>query len=621
MKFIKYFAGILLVGVLAACGAGGGNPGSTLGTTSPSTGTTPVTTTTASIADYIFEIDKSTIRNSGSDNVVLTVTALDASRNIVSDVLVNVAVDAGGVFTPNLGNATNATGKYTGFIGIGGNKSNRTINARITVNGIVKVATVAVIGTKISVTPVPAVPQPGQTVTLNIKVEDAGGIGIAGTAVNLSGSLGASGAVVTDLSGNASVVVTAPLAGSYVAIASASGETFSLPISVVAPGGGSVVTIPNAVGPFSGAVLLPNPTTIAPNIAGSSLNRSVLTTKFIRSDNTTIANMRVRFQIMPDALGAGEFISTGDTIVYSGVDGIATADYVAGLRTSPTNGVKVRACFDYVDFPAGPASAPAGSPSCPNETVGSLTVNSRPLAISIGNFNKLETGLGGIAYVEKFLIQVADASGVAVQDAVVSMSVDITHFGKGTYPGNYYLTGGVPPTASSLNYPTPLDPNVTAPTFTFVSNLPGSSPTQTVTKVVVYAADNVPTPTYDPVTVTPISVPTRVWCVNEDRNRNGFNDVGEDVNQNSRLEPGKSEILLSYVNGNKTDANGQLLVQVSYPQNMGSWLAYTLKATTNVVGSEGTKERAFLTGVLEADVANGSFRTPPFGSGRCIGSN
>jgi hypothetical protein len=587
MKFVKYLAGTALVCLLAACGSGGGSPGSTPGNTSTGTGSTPLSATAASIADYIFEIDKSTIRNSGSDNVILTVTALDASRNIVSDVPVSVAVDAGGVFTPNLGNATNATGKYTGFIGIGGNKTNRNINARITVNGIVKVATVAVIGTKISVTPVPAVPQPGQTVTLNIKVTDSGDIGIAGTTVNLSGSLGAGGSVVTDGSGNATVVVTAPLAGSYVAIASASGETFSLPISVVTPGGGSVVTVPIAVGPFSGAVLLPNPTTIAPNTAGSSVNRSVLTAKFIRSDNTTIANMRVRFQIMPDALGAGEFISTGDTIVYSGVDGIATADYVAGLRTSPTNGVKIRACFDFVDFPAS---------TCPNATDGSLTVNSRPLAISIGNFNKLETGLGGIAYVEKFLIQVADASGVAVPDAVVSMSVDITHFGKGFYEGpqnttsTYSLLGGIPPTLSTLVYST-TGQAISTSTF----------PT--------YSAFEVP------------SGAVRVWCMNEDRSRNGFNDAGEDLNNNNLLEPSKSEVIVSFVNGNKTDANGSMLVQVSYPQNMGGWLAYTLKATTNVVGSEGTKERAFITAVLEGDEANGSFRTPPFGFGRCIDPN
>jgi hypothetical protein len=75
------------------------------------------------------------------------------------------------------------------------------------------------------------------------------------------------------------------------------------------------------------------------------------------------------------------------------------------------------------------------------------------------------------------------------------------------------------------------------------------------------------------------------------------------------------------VSGNKTDLNGQMLVQVSYPQNMGTWLAYTLKATTNVVGSEGTKERAFTTGVLQGDVPNGSFLTAPFGKNRCIDPN
>jgi hypothetical protein len=56
-----------------------------------------------------------------------------------------------------------------------------------------------------------------------------------------------------------------------------------------------------------------------------------------------------------------------------------------------------------------------------------------------------------------------------------------------------------------------------------------------------------------------------------------------------------------------------LLVQVQYAQDKGSWLQYAVKATTAVVGSEGTKERIFNTNVLEADVKNGSFRVSPYG--------
>jgi hypothetical protein len=139
-------------------------------------------------------------------------------------------------------------------------------------------------------------------------------------------------------------------------------------------------------------------------------------------------------------------------------------------------------------------------------------VNSKPLAISIGDFNKLETGLGGIAYVQKFLIQVADSSGLAVPDAVVSMSVDITHFGKGAFGGDYYITGRTPPTRQSLYYPNPsVNDSLTATTATLIV---GASPTGTQTIVVTYSNIDVPQKTYDPVTGVQVTNSV-VWCVNE----------------------------------------------------------------------------------------------------------
>ena len=614
MKFVKLFSLIALVSLISACGGGGGSAGATISGSTTSPITTPTTTATTTvtatvtvatpIADYIIELDKSTIKNSGTDSVVLSVTTLDASRNVVPGVVVSVAVDAGGVFSPTSGLLTDASGKFNGKVSAGGDKTDRVINAVVTVNAIKKTVTFGITGSQISVTPIPAVPKPGETVTLNIKVTDSADIGIANIPVQLSGSAGFSGTQRTDLAGNLTVSSTAPSAGTYLAVVSASGVSVSSPIRVVTPGGG-IVSIPAAVGDFSGANLLANPATIPPNQVGSTTNRAVLTAKFIRADNSTIENMRVRFDIAQPFLGANEFISIGDALAYSNSSGVATAEYVSGQRTSPTNGVSIRMCFDYVDF---------AKSVCPNSRISTLTVNSQPLDISIGNFNKLESIFGGLGYIEKFLIQVADSSGNAVADAVVSVSVDITHFGKGAAFNyqNYYLTGSIPPTADSLNYPLANTPykDVVASVFPFVTSIPGSSPTVTTTVNITYDPSNVPVPSN-----------LSVWCVNEDRNRNGFKDALEDINGNGALEPSKSEIVVSFVNGNKTSAQGQLLVQVTYPQNVGGWLAYTLKATTSVVGSQGSKERSFITGVLEADVPNGSFNTPPYGRRRCIDPN
>jgi hypothetical protein len=289
---------------------------------------------------------------------------------------------------------------------------------------------------------------------------------------------------------------------------------------------------------------------------------------------------------LPPALGAGEAISTGDAVVYSDASGVAEADYIAGTRSSPTNGVSVRACYKATDF--------TSSADCPSQVTATLTVAGTPLSISISDDNKMSKGLGQIAYVKQFLVQVNDAAGVAVKDSIITASVDITHYGKGlwnrTYPlGSVAPSVAIPSLAAALGGPT-------GPAFVAI-------PSSTTAPGVL--------PGFIPATYF------NVWCANEDKNRNGSLDSLEDTNGDGVLQPRKAEIIVSYVSGNKTDQNGQMLIQISYGQNMGGWLAYTLRATTGVAGSEGDASKSYITDVLQPDVENGSFLTPPFGSNAC----
>ena len=102
-------------------------------------------------------------------------------------------------------------------------------------------------------------------------------------------------------------------------------------------------------------------------------------------------------------------------------------------------------------------------------------------------------------------------------------------------------------------------------------------------------------------------------CLNEDLNRNGNLDSGEDANGDGKLTPPKADIVVSYLNGSKTGINGRLAVQVEYPQNVATWLTYKLTVSTNVAGSEGRAERVFVTEFVEGDEKNGSFLTSPYG--------
>lgn len=577
MKLLNYVLGLAVTMALTACGGGGGNPGT--GPLPPASGTnlpnTPV------VSSFVFSLDKSTISNAGGDKAVLTVTALDAARNVMSDVPVSVSVDSG-TYTP-VTKVTDASGQVTGNISIGSDKSNRTIAATIGVAGLsTGAASVAVVGSQISLTAVPATPSPGASVQVAVKATDANGAGIVGAKVQLGGTLGFTQLVSTDTSGNATATLgAAPNAvGTYTVTAVGLGVNASRDIQVVGAGGG----IPDAVGVISSASLAITPNTISPNTVGGTTNRTVLRAVFQNASNQAIQNVRVRFEIVPPGLGSGEQISTGTNVVYSDVSGVAVADYIAGTRSSPTNGVTIRACYGNTDADI------AGACTALNSVTTTMTVAGQPLSITLGDNNELEKGGNNLTYIKKFDVAVADAAGNAVANAIVSASVDITHYGKGQYlfgptAGNYQVTGFTPPNFLTTGTSTQPDPN-----------------------------DNTKTIQREPTLLN-----GRVWCPNEDTNRNGFLDAAEILagDGNDILSPRKADVILSFLGTNTTGINGRATIQVEYPQNVATWLAYSVRVTTNVAGSEGTVVKSYVTTFIIGDDTNGSFLTPPYGVNNC----
>lgn len=515
---------------LAACGGGGGNPGS-------GSGGSGVTTPEA--ASVEFALDKTVITNSGSDSSTLTVTALSSSRNPVANVPVSVTMDSG-VFTP-ASNVTDASGRVTGKIEIGGNRANREIRFNLKAGNQSGSGLVTVTGSQIALTLVPSAPTPGQPVQVTAKVSDVNGAGIASIPVTLAGSvLSAPITAQTDTSGTARFAsFSAPAtAQTYTLQAKASGVEQNEQVIVI---GGGVSQVPDAVGTVSAASLSIVPNTVKPNLDGGNTHVAQLRALFLDKDNRAIPNMRVRFEIVQPGLGAGEAISTGTQAVITNSSGVALAQYIPGTRTSPTNGVNIRICF-------GPSDASIADGKCPDSRPGTLTVANEPVSITIGDNNELEKGANNLTYIKKFDVAVANAAGEAVADAETSVSVDLLRYGFGRYDNakNQHTDGS------------------------------GT-------------------------------------CLNEDLNRNGNLDAGEDANGDGRLTPPKADIVVSYLSGRKTGTNGRVTVQVEYPQNVATWLTYKLTVSSNVAGSEGRAERMFITSFVEGDQSNGSFLVSPYG--------
>jgi hypothetical protein len=590
MRYIKQLLALAFVLLLASCGGGGGCSGTPFGTSggTNSCGSTSATGS-AAVSTVTAMLDKTTINNAGGDKALLTVTVLDGNNNVIGGVPVTVSVSSG-IYSPIT--TTTATtgltaGQVSGNISVGANKGNQNITATVTAGGVSTTIVVAVIGSRITITPLPATPALGASVTANIKATDSNGAGIPFAAITLSGSLGFTGIVTTDSTGSASATISAPgTAGTYTVNAAGVGVTGTASVQVVGGGGGS---IPVVTATISAANLSINPNTIAPNPTGAVTNRAALKAVFQDVSNTPIPNVRVRFDILAPGLGNGEQISTGTTTVYSDSSGIATADYISGTRTSPTNGVSIRACY-------GPDDTSIAGGLCPSSITQTLTVASQPLSVSLSDNNEMSKANSNIDYIKKFVVRVNDSAGVAVPNALVSISVDITHYGKGyNYADPYYIywLNNTSPPVIPLTTP----PDITLDLTTGLNN-------SNIPQLGNYLA-------------FPIVPGARIWCMNEDTNRNGFLDTSEDINGNGKLDPRKADISISYVNGNTTAADGTLVIQVQHGQNVATWLAYTVKVSTNVGGTEGTDQKAYVTNFIQGDETNGSFRTPPYGVGTC----
>jgi hypothetical protein len=578
LRKMKLLVSALTLATLAACGGGGGNPGTSSGSaatpqptasspsptaSSPSpTASAPVLTGDAAVASFVFSLDKVSINNVDTDKSTLTVTALDSNRNVVPGATVTVTIDSG-IYTPIAG-TTGANGQASGTISIGGDKTNRNINATINVAKQNASAVIVVVGSQLSVTPLPATPAPGQTVEVLVSATDSNGAGISGKAIVLSGTLGFSQTVTTNLTGSAKATLAAAPAGvgAYTVIATGLGVSVSKDVQVASGTSG----IPVASGVISAASLAVTPNSISPNTIGSSTTRANLRAVFQNAQNQAVTNVRVRFEIVPPGLGSGEQISTGASTTYSDQSGVAVAEYIPGTRSSPTNGVIVRACYGSTD-------ADIANGACSKSVTASLTVAGQPLSITLGTNNELKKGDNNLTYIKLFDIAVADAAGNPVPNAVLSASVDLTRYGKGGYS---------------------------------FGAVPGSTPP------IAYAYQN------GSLIQTPTAATGRVFCPNEDINRNGFLDVGEDIDGNGILFPRKADIIVSFVGANTTAANGRATIQVQYPQSVATWLEYSVRVTTNVAGSEGTTVKSYITEFVIGDDTNGSFLTPPYGFGSCV---
>lgn len=446
------------------------------------------------------------------------------------------------------GSKTDDKGVVSAEIGGGADPANRTVTVTATSGGIKRTATFQVVGASLSGTPLPAVIEPGAAGRVEFLLKNVNASAMVGQAIVVNGVDGVDVNGKTDSNGKFVYNYTAPAVTGDASIKATAGGVSNTQTVQVQASGAGA--IPPAAIAVQSPSIAASPSVVAVN-TGSTSNQAELRALFLGAGNAPVKNVRVRFDLAGDANSIGGTLTAGTNVVYSDASGIASTAYVPGSRFSPTNGLTVRACWSVNDFAAG--TCPTNVPGVSGSVTTTLTVVSDSLSVTIGTNALIEVGPSGLDYVKKYLVQVNDSSGNAKAGVRISSSIDLPQYQKGEW---------------------------------------------------VVAGDA-------------WAKVQRATCDNEDLNRNGVmqdfgNGNNEDANRTGALEPRKADVTISFVGSDTTDSRGQVVLQINYPQNVGSWLRFNIQvAASGVAGTEG---RTSFAGILPvpADAVSDAKKEPPF---------
>ena len=564
-KFFKVLVPAFSVAWIASCGGGGGDAGTSAFTTASeavactasaaaSAASGAATTSCAKAADLIVTLDTAQLANTGSASATISVTAIDSGRNAVSGVPVSLSADGDAVITRTTP-STSLAGTVTAKISIGANKGNRVITVTAAAGSITKTVTLQVVGTTIASVLVPAVIAPSTVGQVQYHVVDQAGNPMVGQAVQVvaTGLNPAEATAVTGANGDYVFSYTSPAAtGAYTITTSIGGKTDIQTVQVQ-----TTSTVPAVTATIASASVSANPSVVAVNTISSEANRSEIRALFLGANNLPISNVRVRFDLAGDVNSIGGKFTTGSTTLYSDANGVVTTAYVPGVRSSPTNGVTVRACYGKTD--TDPTLV-----NCTSNKTATLTVTSEPLGVTIGT-NELII-VNELTYVKKFVVSVSDSAGVAKPDINLVVSIDLPNYRKGFYV-------------------------VDAGTGKWAKAGPRTAPDAAVCPNEDRNRNGV-------LETAPLP--------------------SEDVNNDGQLWPRKPDVIVSLLQS-KTRADGTAELQIQYAKDHGSWVDALI--TVSASGVSGTEGRAtyFIapvpvdTASIAATTAHPAYEVSPYG--------
>ncbi|MFN3812450.1 MAG: hypothetical protein ACK4S6_17730 [Roseateles asaccharophilus] len=492
----------------------------TSGSISKTSTVTVVDSTTAPpvAADASVSLSKTSVQNTGTDFVEVTVAALDEARNTIANMPVKFRMEdpSNTAFVETPPTVTDAKGQAKATVKIGNDRNNRVIAVVAEVGALTRKASFSVTGAKLSASPRQNTLTVGQPGSIEYSLVDAAGSAINDATITVSGPAGASGSGKT-VDGKYVYSYTAAGAGPTVIKATAAG---GVSVDSVIQIGAAVSDVPAGT-IIDSATFTASPLVVRVNQVGSTANRAELRLLFRTANNQPIPNVRVRLGLGSNASGTDGTISTttpANDVIIADAQGVATSSFIPGQLSSPTGGVKIFACFGKTDAVEQIAACPAE-----RKREVTLTVVQEAVSVSIGTNGLLV--LNQNTYSQDFVALVVDSAGNPQRDVQLAAVIDLPSYLKGFY------------------------------------TRVGDKWVRTL----------------------------RAVCDNEDGSPNGFRnttmETGEDINGSGQLDPRKSDASVVFVGSSKTDANGQAVLRIEYAQSSGSWVEYSLRVSATTVVS------------------------------------
>ncbi len=560
-----------------------------------------------------------TIPSDGSNPATITAVVQDTSNRFVANVPVVFTTSSGGLAIAQ--SSSNASGAATATLSTAADPTNRPITVTAVAGGITRTVVVNVVGSRLSIQGASALVL-GATSSYTVSLVDSADRGIAGRTLTVSSArantLSAS-SLTTDAAGRATFNLTVANAGNDTLTVTGLGLVATQPVGV----NSDSFTITTPVD--AAEIPLSTPQTVTVRWltngvavpAGTPVNFTI-TRGTITSSAVTNASGDATATISSTSAGGASIVASGGsataqrTIEFvattaASIDAQASASTVgiseqstitAVVRDAAGNLVKNKVVtFTLTDVTGGTLSLASGQTNSQGRaqtvyTAGSsvsardgvvitasvpgagggpvtdtvnLTVARKEVFISVGTGNTIEEP-NPAQYKIQFTIQLTDANGNGVANVPIATSVLTDRYLKGT---RLFATSG-----GWSNY---------------------SSPSTC----------------QDEDTLVPAT------------SRNGQLDPNEDFNNNGRLDVGN--IALVTPAQATTNAQGFVIVDVLYPQDVSYWLDVTLEARAAVQGTEFRRSSSFRLPGLASDFSNQNIAPPgpvsPFGVNACALAN